>query len=741
MPLQLVRGPTKHTTVLNDLIAALQPLNLDGSLYLHYLIPSSGEQPLAADALLVTPQHGLVPLLVGSAAPADPNDEAWTHLINQQDRLAAAFESHLGRYEGLRDRRRLAIAIQAVTLLPSPATPPSDYADAHFCSIPQFVSTLQTFPALSAERFRALEAALQNVTTIKPAKRRSVSLANSRGSIIKRIEQEISNLDQWQKQAAIESPDGPQRIRGLAGSGKTIVLALKASFLHMEHPDWNIAVTFHSRALYQQFQDLIRRFCFDKMYNEPDWTKLRLLHAWGSADRTGVYTECARAVAHPVRNFAHAKNAYGRDNALAGICSELLGATASVAIPHLFDAVLIDEAQDLPPSFFQLVHRFTRAPKRIVWAYDELQRLSEAAMPTTAELFGTDPSGRPVVQIENVDGQPRADIALPVCYRNPPWVLAVAHAVGLGVYRAAPQQEIRLVQHFDDPTLWADVGYRVVEGELADGANVTLERDPTNTPKYFRDLLDADDSISASTFSTAEEQAHWIAHQIKTNVTTDELEEDDILIVLPSARYAHSDAAPIIAALRALGIRSHLVGTSTSRDQIFERGSVALAHIYRAKGNEAPMVYVTNVQDIAFGTDLISKRNTLFTAITRSRAWVRLCGYDEHARSLAHEVSAVRQNGYRLTFRIPTARERLQLRQLHRDRSATEIAKANSAFKGLKDFLAALNAGTVSLEHLPPDLRTQLANLSRTTRSAHDSNEDDVSLDQFDSESVDDAGN
>ncbi len=29
---------------------------------------------------------------------------------------------------------------------------------------------------------------------------------------MKRIEQEIANLDKWQKQAAIESPDGPQRI-------------------------------------------------------------------------------------------------------------------------------------------------------------------------------------------------------------------------------------------------------------------------------------------------------------------------------------------------------------------------------------------------------------------------------------------------------------------------------------------------------------------------------------------------
>ena len=39
----------------------------------------------------------------------------------------------------------------------------------------------------------------------------------SYGDIIKKIEKEIANLDEWQKKAAFEVPDGPQRIKGLAG--------------------------------------------------------------------------------------------------------------------------------------------------------------------------------------------------------------------------------------------------------------------------------------------------------------------------------------------------------------------------------------------------------------------------------------------------------------------------------------------------------------------------------------------
>ena len=116
-----------------------------------------------------------------------------------------------------------------------------------------------------------MNAAIQRVGTIKPTvKRSNISHAGSRGAIIQQIEKAIANLDQWQKRAAIETPDGPQRIRGLAGSGKTIVLALKAAYLHTAFPDWDIVVTFNTRALYQQFRDLVRRFCFDAIEDEPN---------------------------------------------------------------------------------------------------------------------------------------------------------------------------------------------------------------------------------------------------------------------------------------------------------------------------------------------------------------------------------------------------------------------------------------------------------------------------------------
>jgi len=66
----------------------------------------------------------------------------------------------------------------------------------------------------------------------------------SRGAVLNNIESMIKTFDIEQKQATSFVVDGAQRIRGLAGSGKTIVLAMKAAQLHLQDPSANILYTF-----------------------------------------------------------------------------------------------------------------------------------------------------------------------------------------------------------------------------------------------------------------------------------------------------------------------------------------------------------------------------------------------------------------------------------------------------------------------------------------------------------------
>lgn len=717
MALDVIYGASRNRGAARSLAEKLAAVVNEGTIYLGYPVLATADQNVDVDALLVSREHGLVAFLFSDDVPA--SEEEQDDAIAQQDRLYAVLESYLGRHEGLRNRRTLAVRPNTASIFAAP--PPQQLVDA--AGDDSFFGELSDLPAWLKNREpitetleQNLQAALQRVTTIKPNKKRAaVTKPSSRGAVVKTIEKGIANLDRWQKQAAIETPEGPQRIRGLAGSGKTVVLALKAAYWHTTNPSWRIALTFHSRALYQQIDNLVTRFTFEHSHDRPDPEQLRIMHSWGSRSRAGVYSMIAAALGETPRDWAYAQGKYGMDNAFEGICRELLAVARTRTAEPIFDAVLIDEAQDLPPEFFQLVYMFTTEPKRIVWGYDELQRLSEAAMPSTSELFGTDPGGAQLVSLEASAGEPRRDIVLPVCYRNTPWALATAHALGIGVYRTQG-----LLQHPDEPELWRDIGYNLVHGQLAEGQRVTLERARSSFPSYFPELLTPEDAVLVASFTDETAQDAWVAAQIEKNVTEDELDHDDILIVLPDTYRAKSRAPRLMRELDRRGIPSHLVGVNTSTDEVVRPGSVSIAHIYRAKGNEAPMVYAVDSQYAAADFNAVTRRNKLFTAITRSRAWVRITGWGDRMEVIADEALAVHQRGYKLEFTIPTAQRLAELRHIHRDRPDDAEETVRRATEGISMFLQAVERGEMDLYDLPPDLRTRLTMLRSETEADND---------------------
>lgn len=711
--LEVVHGQTKNQPIAEQLIQQLGALQLDGTLYVGYPVLSTADDRVEVDALLVSREHGLIAFLFGT----QPDDQpGWQLLKDAQDRLYFAIQNNLSKHDELRRGRSLPFEILTVTILPEAVVYPA--GDATFKGMSEIGEFVKGVQSVDQDTFKKLEAALQRVSTIKPHKKRdAVTSPTSKAAILKVIEKSIATLDQWQKKAAIESPEAPQRIRGLAGSGKTVVLALKAAYLHAQHPEWNIAVTYYSRALKQQLKDLIRRFCFEHLGDEPDWDRLQVLHSWGSSGEPGVYSQIADALEVLPRDFGYAKVRYGMDGGFEGICRELISIASNSQAEPIYDAVLIDEAQDLPPVFFQLVHRFTRDPKRIAWAYDELQKLSEAVMPSTSELFGQDESGAPKVVLHNADGAPRQDIVLPVCYRNPPWALTVAHGVGFGLKRLGG-----IVQHFDDPSMWEEVGYQVVDGSLQAGQGVTIERSLVSSPDYFRRLLSPEDSLVLREFETEDDQAEWLAEEIEKNLSVDELEHDDILVVLPDAYRAKRRAPRLQIALSRRNIVSHVVGVTSSRDEVFRRGSIAIAHIYRSKGNEAPMVYALDCQECFTGHELIKLRNILFTAITRSRAWVRLSGIGPGMAGLISEIDAIRTDNYRLRFRVPTLEQLRQTRIINRDRTAEEKAKIRKLEKGVGEFFEAVRKGEISVHSLPPETRVLLEKILRLERDEDELN-------------------
>src|SRR5690606_4373883 len=155
-------------------------------------------------------------------------------------------------------------------------------------------ASLAHMPELDDEQWEALIGVFRgNVPDREPRYISTGTPQHSPLRLIQRLESRLRQLDETQERVASETPDGPQRIRGLAGTGKTVLLARRAARMHAAHPDWDIGFVFYTRSLYQQVQSLIER-CFRELTGEaPDFGKLRIWHAWGAINQTGFYREAA----------------------------------------------------------------------------------------------------------------------------------------------------------------------------------------------------------------------------------------------------------------------------------------------------------------------------------------------------------------------------------------------------------------------------------------------------------------
>ncbi|MDR7002726.1 ATP-binding domain-containing protein [Neobacillus niacini] len=712
MKLDIVRGIIKNIQASDILIKTLQEnvdKDLDGTLFLGYLLKAADQNVITVDALLVSEKFGLVAFIFSSGSQEEVYD--------QYDKMFYQLENTLTQYNSLRKGRKLAFEPNVITFFPSQEMgllPNEHNGNEYLFANPSNLdSKLNELEEFDQGLFNRLQEALQKVSTMKPKKDRgNVKKASSLGNKMKIIEKEIANLDQWQKKAAFEVPEGPQRVRGLAGSGKTVVLALKAAYLHAQHPEWDIAVTFYSRALGQQFREMITNFSFEYLGHEPNFKKLHILHSWGTGNEIGIYSITARDLNITPITFNNAKAKYGRDNAFEGICKELL-LLMSDNHPPVYDAILIDEAQDLPISFFKICYKITKDPKRIVFAYDELQNLTNAGMPDVRELFGDDEHGNPLVTLDGAKNKAQQDIVLPICYRNSRWTLTLAHALGFGIYR-----EGGLVQLFKDLDLWDDIGYRKVTGILEYGKDVSLKRKEDSSPTYFDELIGADDAIEVRGFRDVNEQYRWVADQIENDIVEEELDYDDILVIFPDAYYSKSEYMEFRRFLLSKNIKSNLAGITTDRDTFRVDDTVTCAHIYRAKGNEAPKVYVVNSEHCARGSEMIRLRNTLFTAITRSRAWVKICGVGQEMNIIKSEIEECIRRDYKLEFKIPTIQELDRMRLIHGDKTEEDKKKINRANSSINELIELVEKGLVDPSTMP-----QLQALLNTLRAKEDEDE------------------
>ncbi len=677
--------------------------DVEGEFLTGYPVIASLEEKLAVDAILISPSKGIILFDLIEGSDIGDYDE-------RQDDLATKIQAKLMLDRELirKKTRDLKIPINTISFAPAIQNfsnlEKEDYPIVNTESLGETLKNLPEWEKDDDSLYHKTLSSIQGLRGIRNSRsKREVSNDNSRGAKLKKLEDSIATLDSYQSKAVIETAKGIQRIRGLAGSGKTIVLAKKAAYLHTQHPEWRIAVTFNTRALKGQFQRLITQFCIEQAGEEPDWSKLRIINAWGGAGgetRDGIYYEYCRITGNEFLDFGKASRRFS-DNPFDGACR--LALDNRTELSQVYDVILIDEAQDFSPSFLKLCYAMLRSPKRLVYAYDELQNLSGTSLPSPEEIFGG-----------NVEGLPVHDIILQKCYRNSRPVLVSAHGLGFGIYRQVENDSNGLVQMFDYPKLWEEIGYIVKEGELQKGSHVILERDNKSSPEFLENHSEIDDLIQFMVFDDEQEQNQWLVEQIKINLEKDELNHNDIVVINPDPSTARQKTGDIRRMLFDLQIQTHLAGVDTNPDVFFREDmqSVTFTGIYRAKGNEAGMVYVINAQDCnGSGAGLATLRNRLFTAITRAKAWVRVIGYGSKMKELENEFNRLKSKQFVLDFTYPNNEILSKLRIVHRDLSPNEKQKLEQNNRILSNLVTDLVNGDFHIEDMDEQTKNKLLDL------------------------------
>lgn len=133
-----------------------------------------------------------------------------------------------------------------------------------------------------------------------------------------------------------------------------------------------------------------------------------------------------------------------------------------------------------------------------------------------------------------------------------------------------------------------------------------------------------------------------------------------------------------------------------------------ISQIYRAKGNEAAVVYLINADLCARGINLSRKRNIIFTAMTRSKAWVRVSGIGDDMDLLIQEFNSVKERNFQLEFTYPDKSQRKNMRIIHRDMTQNELRDIRKSNSNLADITSKLANGEIRKEDLDEDTVNRL---------------------------------
>ena len=523
------------------------------------------------------------------------------------------------------------------------------------------LESVKTFDPLSEAEFDAAKKVLSCGQPISGAHGEPTADPVRKAEFYEQVEKGLRGLDEQQQQIGMQVPPGPQQIRGIAGSGKTVLVAMKAARIAAdpEYSDWDVALTFKTKSLYSHITDLVSRFYQQftgEQFEEAD-SNLAILHGWGGETTgDGLYWRVAQetpgveplSVAEARDKFEYTPNLQNR------VAKEVLD---TGEVPALWDAILIDEAQDFETHFMNLCLAALDEQNRLIWAYDEAQDLGTLTAPSPKRIFGTDDDGNLVVDMSGSyeNGVQKSHI-MRESYRAPREVLLAAHTIGMGLKRdGGPVQTITRADG------WENIGYEIDGDFRKTGSQATLTRPAKHSPHPLEDDREAEPFVRCEWFSSKTAEIEWVADQIAHDIAQEGLQPEQIMAI-PLGPNAKGHGHYILR--EKLGERDIDINCVWNEDnKVFQKsGQVTVSRINRAKGNEAAAVYVIGAEEIAnedYLGEEVRRRNQAFVAITRSRAWCTISGIETAPLESEFEnvLGDIRKADPEVTFEIPNSKE------------------------------------------------------------------------------------
>ncbi|MBY8225054.1 ATP-binding domain-containing protein [Vibrio fluvialis] len=662
--------------ILNFLEDNRHDLKIDNAI-LYYGFPvfkDYDDQSVKSKILVLSKLHGIVLISTSSFNELNNNDENLSQVYNFIE--AAIKKSKILRI----NKKTLAVDIESyLYCIDDEDFDGDNEVLTSLADIKASFNELERKEIINDDYFNEVRSIIEGAKALtRPSKRIKLSEdPTTKLNVLIALENEISNFDIEQRKIAISLINGPQRIRGLAGSGKTVVLAMKAAHIHLQHPNKKILFTFYTKSLYGLIRELIARFYRHFAGAEPNWEMIDVFHSWGGRTIDGVcYNACLE---NSIRSltFDEAKQRNPSDP-FSEVCKNII----SHPIKSKYNYILIDEAQDLPNEFFKICYNLSKGSeakdKNIVWGYDELQSIFNVYQRTPEELFGLDDKGKARIDLTELRkelgfGQSN-DLVLYKCYRNPLEVLVTAHALGFGLYSESPVQTLENEEH------WKDVGYRLEDGyNLNVGERTVITRDRENSPLSIYEYQKPEELINLYKATNLDDECRWVADNIESSIK-EGLKPHDIMVICFDDYNAKRYFSQISKLLILKSIRSNNLLTASSAAPPFTlEDMVTLSTVHRAKGNEAAEVFSIGIDALFNKRNLRSGRNKIFTAFTRTKAWLKVSGIGSRVDGFFSEIDESLKNSPSLNFIVPNAE---MIRRDHDDKPQ-EILKLQELYGAL----------------------------------------------------------